>query len=364
MTDDEAMHWISLRLERDRVLTRLRAAPQDAIQRFSFLFRVLASASVAELRLADVGTPREQLMANLAAIDALPDGARDAAMSCWFSVAWSQLEVVDVQARGARAASGDGLQRQIKLHIPSFDPVVWTTGLLAQLRRVCRIEIDDRPRGTGFLVGPDLVMTNHHVVGSVIAAQATSRRIGCRFEHWARIDHSVEPGIRVRLAESWPHWHVDSTPPTGNEASGQPLPSDDELDFALLRLERRFGDEPMSPDGPRRGWVYLCGTEPAFPAGGPLAIVQHPMGLPVKLAFDTSAILSVNANRTRVRYATNTDPGASGSPCFDAHWNLVAVHHFGDPHHLPPTYNQGIPSHKIHERLVRAQVAGLLGGPC
>ena len=41
---------------------------------------------------------------------------------------------------------------------------------------------------------------------------------------------------------------------------------------------------------------------------------QHPEGTPLKLALDTEAVISLNANNTRVLYSTNTEPGSSGSP--------------------------------------------------
>ena len=50
---------------------------------------------------------------------------------------------------------------------------------------------------------------------------------------------------------------------------------------------------------------------------------------------------------TRVRYTTRTEPGSSGSPCFDIDWNLVALHHSGDPKYaqfkVKPDWNEGIP---------------------
>jgi hypothetical protein len=64
----------------------------------------------------------------------------------------------------------------------------------------------------------------------------------------------------------------------------------------------------------------------------------------------------------RVRYATNPDPGASGSPCFDKDWKLVALHHFGDTAFAQPRYNQGVPIWKIREALPAAALAAL-GGP-
>jgi V8-like Glu-specific endopeptidase len=95
----------------------------------------------------------------------------------------------------------------------------------------------------------------------------------------------------------------------------------------------------------------------------PLMIAQHPDGKPLKLAVDTESVIGVNANQTRVRYATNTEPGSSGSPVFDFDWNLVALHHLGDPaYNHPPAYNQGIPINNIRARLAATDKLDALGG--
>ena len=64
---------------------------------------------------------------------------------------------------------------------------------------------------------------------------------------------------------------------------------------------------------------------------------------------------------TRVRYATNTEPGSSGSPCFDMNWQLAALHHYGDPAWLNPKYNQGVPAHLIRQKIAAEGHAALLG---
>jgi hypothetical protein len=108
--------------------------------------------------------------------------------------------------------------------------------------------------------------------------------------------------------------------------------------------------------------VKVPAGAPALGVGMPLAILHHPLGAPIKLAFDTQAVLSVNP--TRVRYTTNTDQGSSGSPCFDQDWGLVALHHFGDPLHQQAEFNQGVPITAIRARLTRTGVARvLLGDP-
>lgn len=92
-------------------------------------------------------------------------------------------------------------------------------------------------------------------------------------------------------------------------------------------------------------------------------IAQHPDGKPLKLAVDTEAVIGVNAGQTRVRYATNTEPGSSGSPVFDLDWNLVALHHLGDPaYDHPAAYNQGVPIDKIQARIAIKGKGTALGG--
>jgi hypothetical protein len=82
----------------------------------------------------------------------------------------------------------------------------------------------------------------------------------------------------------------------------------------------------------------------------------------VKLAFDTESVLSVNAARTRVRYATNTDPGSSGSPCFSLTWGLVALHHLGESGtKTVSAFNQGVPIAAIRDRLTRRNKTDVLG---
>ena len=81
----------------------------------------------------------------------------------------------------------------------------------------------------------------------------------------------------------------------------------------------------------------------------------------MKLALDTQAVIGANANGTRVRYRTNTDPGSSGSPCFTMDWDLVALHHYGDPKWLNPLFNQGVPIELIRRHIEANGLGNMLG---
>ena len=72
----------------------------------------------------------------------------------------------------------------------------------------------------------------------------------------------------------------------------------------------------------------------------------------------------VNGNRTRVRYRVNTEGGSSGSPVFDVNWNLLAIHHWGDPDARPmklARWNQGVPIDSIRPLIAKRGFAGELG---
>src|SRR5262249_19715991 len=134
-------------------------------------------------------------------------------------------------------------------------------------------------------------------------------------------------------------WNQDFSPFSAADGTAN-LPAPNELDYALVKLARDLGNErlnPTAPESPKRGWIEIPDPAPILEAKDPLLIAQHPDGRPLTLAVDTEAIIAVNANGTRVRYATNTEAGSSGSPCFEMKdWTLAALHHYGDPAVDPP----------------------------
>jgi hypothetical protein len=262
----------------------------------------------------------------------------------------------------------EGLEKTIHERLPAFDFAVFREKMAVIESQVCRVEIGGNAAGTGFLVGPDAVMTNYHVLESVLNGTTPPANVTCRFDYKVLADHSRVEGQAVGLHAA--DWRLDTSPYAPAEKTrtpDNPPPTADELDYALVRLARRFAEEPVAPKsgaaGPKRGWLKFPASAPVFVPKMPLMIAQHPDGKPLKLALDTESVIGVNALQTRVRYATNTEAGSSGSPVFDLDWNLVALHHLGDPaYDHPPAYNQGVPIDKIRERVARSGKADALGG--
>lgn len=235
----------------------------------------------------------------------------------------------------ADVKDGTAFEKLVKQSNSFLDIARWRDKLAAIELQVCCVETTTS-YGTGFLVGPDVVMTNYHVVKNEIKQPERAANVRLRFD-FKKATGSDRPrsGEEYRLKAD--DWLLDASPMDEVDDLPDPKPREadvDKLDYALLHLDGKPGDE--------RGWVSAHNTAHDFKASAALFIVQHPKGRPMKLALDTEAVVGANRNGSRVRYRTNTEPGSSGSPCFNQNWELVALHHSGEPAQLA-TWNEGIP---------------------
>lgn len=220
------------------------------------------------------------------------------------------------------------LERLIRPINKFFDVLLWRTKLEQIERQICRIDLP-HSTGTGFLVAPDVVMTNYHVVEDVISGMYQANEVALRFDYKKSVDGGTAAGQIYKL--------VNDTPVIA-QSDYQGI-SADQLDFALLRVQGQPGNE--------RGCITLPSHAYRFQDAPAIFIAQHPNGEAMKLTLDTDAFIDLLPNATtpyRVRYRTNTEPGSSGSPCFNQDWELVALHHSGDSTKISvPEWNEGIP---------------------
>ena len=252
------------------------------------------------------------------------------------------------------------LQREVRDTNTLLDIAHWRQRLYEVEQQVCRVEIrtdQGMMYGTGFLVGPDLVMTNYHVMKPVIDGTPKPENVKFRFDYKIMEDgETINSGTVYRLAAK--DWLIDASEYSAVDKlvdPGDAVPEPTQLDYAMVRLSGEPGNLPVGanaePGAPHRKWVQLSKQSYDFEPDTALYIVQHPQGEPLKMCIDTEAIIEVNSNRTRVRYRTNTEKGSSGSPCFNKDWELVALHHSGDPNFEElhkPEYNQGVPIDMIY----------------
>ncbi|KPI17995.1 hypothetical protein OV450_7959 [Actinobacteria bacterium OV450] len=160
------------------------------------------------------------------------------------------------------------------------------------------------PHGTGFLVSPRLLMTNHHVLPD----EGFTRRCFLEFNAQVTMDLVADAVIRM-----------DFDP-------GAFFTADRELDFALVAVAPAVdGRLP----GQIFGWNRLSAQIGNLVIGERVNIIGHPSGRLKEVALRDNALLV--RLEDFLHYKTDTEPGNSGSPVFNDQWEVVALHHSGVP---------------------------------
>jgi hypothetical protein len=244
-----------------------------------------------------------------------------------------------------------GEAERIVLKGVTFEDVsAWIEKLKAKRGAVCRVEPQPQAEttngfGSGFLVAPDVVITNFHVARPFWDDEEKARRVVLRFGYQADAAGSkVSDGVVYRLATAW---RGPGTPDAKQaKRPWQVLSSpENELDYALLRLDKPAGTDLVN--GVERGVLTL--TSWRFSDADPLLILQHPSAAPLKLAIGA---VEKPDPPSHVLYKVNTDPGSSGSPCLNQRLETVALHHQGEY-----SSNRGVTFKAIRENWSNRQLA-------
>ena len=164
-------------------------------------------------------------------------------------------------------------------------------------RAVVKIRRADGACGTGFLVAADVLLTNHHVLPDV----ATATRAVALADYEA-------PAPGSPAASAVRHLEVALRP-------DHLFVTEADLDFTFCGVAGLEGRETIVLDRSVSGlgpWEVVN-------------IIQHPRGRPKEVALQDNQV--VKADGVVLHYVCDTEPGSSGSPVFDNHWRLVALHH-------------------------------------
>jgi hypothetical protein len=190
--------------------------------------------------------------------------------------------------------TADGLE-QLMGGQPTFLPVSFLQVGLERARSVARVYLPDGSTGTGFLTTNNVFVTNNHVFPN--AATAAMGTLQFNYQLTARgLDEEstafqLDPsrGFKTSTEDDWTFVRVKG---------------DANADWGAIDIES------IDPKKAER-----------------VNIIQHPSGGPKQIAIYNNVVAYVDDNR--IQYLTDTLPGSSGSPVFDAQWRLVALHHSG-----------------------------------
>lgn len=186
------------------------------------------------------------------------------------------------------------------------DPINFLEHGMRAARSVCRLLLDGHPIGTGFLVAPGVLLTNHHVIPDA----AVAHDFVAQFDY--ALDADDDPLRPVRFALDPATLFVTSAV--------------DAFDFSFVAVQRAgLGGEDLTAFG----WLPLYPSRDKILEGEPVVIIQHPQGREKSLCLFHSEM--VDRHEQFIYYTTDTEVGSSGSPGFNRQWQLVALHHASTP---------------------------------
>lgn len=148
--------------------------------------------------------------------------------------------------------------------------------------------------GTGFMIAPDLLMTNNHVIKTQEIAQKS--------------DFSFNYQLDINGKEC-------PTQTIGALADGV-FYTNEELDFTVVNLK----------DVPEFG-NFLIFKSKLAQQDDRVAIIQHPGGHLKKISIQNNFV--AYADKQVLQYTTSTENGSSGSPVFDDDFQVIGIHHSG-----------------------------------
>jgi len=224
----------------------------------------------------------------------------------------------------------------VKLVVPRFEGSQPAIGASGQQRRYS---------GTGWLIAPELIITNLHVI--------CARETGEGDPDPADLELQVK-GTEVQLDYDRDKAVPVTTTVTGLVARGQ---RGGERDYAVLRVVRRA--EWPAPLALRR-------QRPSIPPEGyAVNIIQHPAGMPKRVAARSNLLRPSTA--PELQYFSDTLGGSSGSPLCNDAWEVIGLHRASGPASNvivkgkeASTYNIGVPIDAILADL-QATSPALLG---
>lgn len=230
----------------------------------------------------------------------------------------------------------DGSDNELQIEpIPTLLDIAFLEEGLRVSKGVVRIECElpsGACYGTGLVIGPDLILTNHHVLHdwSREGAPATGVAVDFGFE--------VDTSGNTRVFE---------------RCVGDPdsIAGERRHDWAVVRLVKAPTKVPYTI-------LPLSAARPVE-IDDRVYIIQHPFGGCKQIGLHHNDVRMVGDDV--MHYRTDTESGSSGAPVFNENWQVVALHHrwvdVGQRSARRVFRNEGVMIARVVEGLRRAGIA-------
>ncbi|MBX3305907.1 MAG: trypsin-like peptidase domain-containing protein [Nitrospira sp.] len=194
----------------------------------------------------------------------------------------------------------------------------WFLSRGADLRRTvarvrARTSSGQDQKGTGFLAGPRLLLTNFHVldwtdIGGAPLGQIVPQSL-IELDYEEQFNGTMQQIATFRL----------------DPATLLMVSPWDQLDYVLVAVQERSNDGTVSLD--TFGYNRLTGDLGKITKGEPVFIVQHPNGQPKQVVLSNNRLIDIDEAQPYLTYEADTDRGSSGSPVYNRQWEVVGLHH-------------------------------------
>jgi hypothetical protein len=196
-------------------------------------------------------------------------------------------------------------------------------------RRVCLIRRNDGAEATGFLVGPDMMLTSAHALMGTSGIFADPAQVEILFDQFqwdnAADDRVSEESCRLRRIPGNIHQPDVLASSVKVDPKSKRQFDDNELDYVLVRLDRPMGLAFLPLSYRIRGWNNCSRAE--VPATGQVFVVQHPSGGVQEFADGYIREKHTDSEFPQLfQYQTTALNGSSGSPICDRQRRVVGMH--------------------------------------
>lgn len=303
--------------------------------------------------------------------DVFHDALIQAAEQGWLSelvtealrLGWFREDEPDVGPVAAPSLGVD-LQAVVSPDLPQLDPSK-LPGLLKAMGRVCRVVVDGgKATGTGFLVGPQTVVTSWHVVMSLLndvgdkPAEKSAEKLSIHFDIVGSRPASGGDST-FHVIDKWlvsaSRCHPDELPQISGQYGQRPNSAEirNYLDYAILRLN--------GTPGLQRG-SYKLDPDRWPSKGHPAWVVHHPGQFSQRMAFGRIEEVWPDEKGARVFHTASTDHGSSGGLVLDDANEAVALHQCAiRDEQGNAVANGAIPVAPIARAVAAAGVLGVIG---